>query len=276
MSRTTSTALRLVAAGALGLPLTLGVAGVANAAPAHGGSSGCADEGHSGGGHSDGGQHGGGHSGGGHSGGGHSGGGHSGGGHSGGGHGGHGSDGGRQIAYQGGSLVGALAQVNPALNIGGILNSGDVHQVAGSANSANSGIEQSRGWGGPGSGGQQSFQAGDVVSALLQVDPAVNVGGILNSGDVRQTAVTGNSANSGIVQDGGHGGGHGGGQDGGHGGGHGSSRSGGQHAAQGGDLIGLDLQLNPAVNIGGILNSGDVRQTAVTENSANSGISQHR
>ncbi|MCE0765660.1 hypothetical protein LWC35_22535 [Pseudonocardia kujensis] len=258
MSRTTSTALRLVAAGALGLPLTLGGAGVANAAPAHGASDGCAGAGHSDGGH-------GGHSGGGHSGGhdgGHHDGGHHDGGHGGPGHGGAGRAG--QVAYQGGSLVGALAQVNPALNLGGILSSGDVRQVAGSANSANSGIEQSRGWGGPGSGGQQSFRAGDVVGALIQVDPAVNVGGILNSGDVRQTAVTENSANSGTVQNGGHGGGHG------------SSRSGGQYAARGGDLIGLDLQLDPSVNVGGILSSGDVRQTAVTQNGANSGIAQHR
>lgn len=30
------------------------------------------------------------------------------------------------------------------------------------------------------------------------------------------------------------------------------------------------------MNIGGILNSGDVGQTAVTENSTNSGIVQHR
>jgi hypothetical protein len=265
MTRTTSTALRLVAAGALGLPLTLGIAGVANAAPAHGGSSGCADGGHSGGGHS-----GGGHSGGGHD-------GHDGGGHGGPGSG--GSDRGGQVASQGGSLVDALAQVDPALNVGGILNSGDVHQTARTANSANSGIVQSRG---PGSGGQHSFQAGDVVSALLQVDPAVNVGGIGNSGDVRQVAVAGNSANSGIAQSGGRSGGHEGGHGrdhGGrghdHGGGHGSSR-GGQYAAQGGDLIGLDLQLAPALNLGGILNSGDVHQTAASKNTSNSGISQHR
>lgn len=93
--------------------------------------------------------------------------------------------------------------------------------------------------------------------ARLQGNPAVNVGGVGNSGDVRQVAVSENAANSGVAQ-------------------HGSGRGGGQYAVQGGGLLGLDLQLAPAVTIGGILNSGDVRQTAVTENSTNSGVAQHR
>jgi hypothetical protein len=49
-----------------------------------------------------------------------------------------------------------------------------------------------------------------------------------------------------------------------------------QRAVQGGGLLGLDLQIAPAVTIGGVLNSGDVRQTAVSDNHTNSGISQHR
>ncbi|MCF7553366.1 hypothetical protein [Pseudonocardia sp. WMMC193] len=185
--------------------------------------------------------------------------------------GGHGS--GRRTAVQGGDLVGALLQVNPAANVGGIGNSGPVHQNAYSASSANSGVQQSggsgHGHGGHGghdaSGGQESFQAGDLVSGLVQVNPAVNAGGILNSGDVTQTAYSNSSANSGVQQSGsgGHGGGHGGGH-----------RGGSQKAAQGGSLLGLNLQVNPTVNIGGILSSGDVHQSAASTGSSNSGVQQ--
>jgi hypothetical protein len=166
---------------------------------------------------------------------------------------------GAQQAVQGGDLVGGLLQVNPAANVGGIANSGWVHQNAYSASSANSGVQQS----GSGSdchdssGGQESFQAGDLVSGLVQVNPALNVGGIANSGDVTQTAYSDSSANSGTQQSGsGHG--------------HGGS----QKAAQGGSLLGLNLQVNPAVNVGGILSSGDVHQTAAATSSDNSGIQQ--
>jgi hypothetical protein len=261
MTRMLSTsALRLVAAGALGLPLTLGVTGVANAETGHDHGHDC---GHLGGGHravqggdvvgalaqvdpalnvggilnsgpvtqtaysassaATGVQQSGGH-----------------------GHGG-------QRAAQAGSLVGALAQVNPALNVGGILNSGRVTQTAVAAGSANSGIQQSGGHG-P-SAGQESFQAGDLVEALVQVNPAVNVGGIANSGPVTQTAYSDSSANSGIQQSGGPAGGS-------------------KRAAQGGGLLGLNLQVNPTVNIGGILSSGGVSQNAVAASGANSGVQQ--
>jgi len=165
--------------------------------------------------------------------------------------------GGSQKAVQGGDLVGALAQVDPALNVGGILNSGPVSQTAYSASSANSGVQQH---GGPGSGGQESFQAGDLVDGLVQVNPAVNVGGIGNSGPVTQTAYSAGSANSGVQQSGGHGGGHG----------HGPS----QKAARGGSLLGLNLQVNPTINIGGILSSGSVTQNATSTGSSNSGVQQ--
>ncbi|GAA4557969.1 hypothetical protein [Pseudonocardia xishanensis] len=170
-------------------------------------------------------------------------------------HGGHGHRGGRQTAVQGGDVVGVLAQVNPALNVGGILTSGPVTQTAYSANHANSGIEQHDG---PGSGGQESFQAGDLVGGLIQVDPAVNVGGIGNSGPVTQTAYTDGSANSGVQQSGGHGHGH----------------DGSQRAVRGGSLLGLNLQVSPAVNIGGILSSGPVTQNATATGSSNSGLLQ--
>jgi hypothetical protein len=175
-------------------------------------------------------------------------------------HGGHGGSG-KQTAVQGGDLVGGLLQVNPAANVGGIGNSGWVHQNAYSASSANSGVQQSGGQGKHGhghdaSGGQESFQAGDLVSGLVQVNPALNVGGILNSGDVTQTAYTDSSANSGVQQSSGHRGG------------------GDQKAAQGGSLLGLNLQVNPAVNIGGILSSGDVHQSAASTGSSNSGVQQ--
>lgn len=173
--------------------------------------------------------------------------------------GGHGS--GRQTAVQGGDLVGGLLQVNPAANVGGIGNSGWVHQNAYSASSANSGVQQSggsgHGHGHDSSGGQESFQAGDLVSGLVQLNPAVNAGGILNSGDVTQTAYSDSSANSGVQQSGS--GGHGGGS---------------QKAAQGGSLLGLNLQINPTVNIGGILSSGDVHQSAAATGSSNSGVQQ--
>ncbi|WP_181780963.1 hypothetical protein [Pseudonocardia pini] len=263
MTRMLSTsALRLVAAGALGLPLTLGVTGVANAETGHAHEHGH-DCGHPGGGQravqggdvvgalaqvnpalnvggilnsgpvtqtayaaspaNTGIQQSGGH-----------------------GHGG-------QRAAQGGNLVGALAQVNPALNVGGILNSGPVTQTAYAASPANTGIQQSGGHGHGPSGGQESFQAGDLVEALVQVNPAVNVGGIANSGPVTQTAHSDSAANSGIQQSGGHGGGS-------------------KRAAQGGGLLGLNLQVNPTVNIGGILSSGGVSQNAVAASGANSGI----
>ncbi|MFC5996388.1 hypothetical protein ACFQE5_19470 [Pseudonocardia hispaniensis] len=171
---------------------------------------------------------------------------------------GHRCHGGDQTAVQGGSLIDLLAQVNPAANVGGILSFAPVEQNAVADSDANSGIQQ---FGGTCGGGQESFQAGDLVSGLLQVNPAANVGGIANFAPVEQNAVADSDANSGIQQFGGNGGHHHGGD---------------QTAVQGGDLIGLDLQVNPALNVGGIANFAPVEQNATASGSQNSGIQQHR
>lgn len=211
MSRMLSTpALRRVAVGALGVPLTLGVTGVAEAtAPA-------------------------------------------------------------QSAVQGGRLADVLGQVDPTLNVGGIL-SGPVKQTATSTNSATSGIVQQQSSSSSSSshghhcsaghdlsGGQRSFQAGELVGALVQVNPTANVGGIA-SGPVDQRASATNVATSGIAQ-----------QE--SGGSHSEGAS--QRAAQGARLLGLNLQVNPTLNVGGIL-SGPVSQQADATNIATSGIYQN-
>jgi hypothetical protein len=213
LSRMLSTpALRRVAVGALGVPLTLGVTGVAEAtAPA-------------------------------------------------------------QSAVQGGRLADVLGQVDPTLNVGGIL-SGPVKQTATSTNSATSGIVQQQSSSSSSSssshghhcsaghdlsGGQRSFQAGELVGALVQVNPTANVGGIA-SGPVDQRASGTNVATSGIAQ-----------QE--SGGSHSEGAS--QRAAQGARLLGLNLQVNPTLNVGGIL-SGPVSQQADATNIATSGIYQN-
>jgi hypothetical protein len=213
LSRMLSTpALRRVAVGALGVPLTLGVTGVAEAtAPA-------------------------------------------------------------QSAVQGGRLADVLGQVDPTLNVGGIL-SGPVKQTATSTNSATSGIVQQQSSSSSSSssshghhcsaghdlsGGQRSFQAGELVGALVQVNPTANVGGIA-SGPVDQRASATNVATSGIAQ-----------QE--SGGSHSEGPS--QRAAQGARLLGLNLQVNPTLNVGGIL-SGPVSQQADATNIATSGIYQN-
>jgi len=211
LSRMLSTpALRRVAVGALGVPLTLGVTGVAEAtAPA-------------------------------------------------------------QSAVQGGRLADVLGQVDPTLNVGGIL-SGPVKQTATSTNSATSGIVQQQSSSSSSSshghhcsaghdlsGGQRSFQAGELVGALVQVNPTANVGGIA-SGPVDQRASATNVATSGIAQ-----------QE--SGGSHSEGAS--QRAAQGARLLGLNLQVNPTLNVGGIL-SGPVSQQADATNIATSGIYQN-
>ncbi|WP_147201094.1 hypothetical protein [Pseudonocardia asaccharolytica] len=177
------------------------------------------------------------------------------------GHRGHGC-GGDQTAVQGGSLIDLLAQVNPAANVGGILSFAPVEQNAVAGSDANSGIQQ---FGGPCGGGQESFQAGDLVAGLLQVNPAANVGGIANFAPVEQNAVADSDANSGIQQFGGNSGSH-----------HGHHHGGDQTAVQGGDLLGLDLQVNPALNVGGIANFAPVEQNTAANGTQNSGIQQHR
>ncbi|WP_214366490.1 hypothetical protein [Pseudonocardia sp. H11422] len=183
----------------------------------------------------------------------------------------HGAD---QDAFQGGSLVDVLAQVNPAANVGGILSFAPVEQNALADSSASSGIQQFSNCGGD----QEAFQASDLVAGLLQVNPAANVGGIANFAPVEQNAVATGDANSGIQQGGydddrHHGGHKDGGKDRGKDRGH-HHGGGDQTAVQGGDLIGVTGQVNPALNVGGIANFAPVEQNAVATGDANSGIQQ--
>ncbi|MCW0213012.1 MAG: hypothetical protein OJJ54_06620 [Pseudonocardia sp.] len=173
---------------------------------------------------------------------------------------------GGQFASQDGGLLGLDADVSPALNVGGLLNSGPVSQKTVQLDESNSGIVQSGG--GHSSGGFDAFQVDDLVNGTIGVNPAVNIGGVLNSGPVHQSTVQVDRSNSGIVQDGsGHGGGHGGG----HGWWHGGGTS---FAGQNGGLLGLDLDVSPAINLGGILSGGAVSQSTVQQDSSNSGILQ--
>ncbi|WP_214364509.1 hypothetical protein [Pseudonocardia sp. H11422] len=160
---------------------------------------------------------------------------------------------GGSAAVQDGGLLGLGADVSPALNVGGLLNSGPVTQQSAQVDQSNSGIVQQ---GGGCGGGSEAFQAGDLVDAALEVSPALNIGGIGNSGPVNQSTVQVDRSNSGIVQQGGGHGGHGG------------------FAAQDGGLLGLDLDLSPTINLGGILSSGAVNQSSVHHDGSNSGISQ--
>ena len=194
-------------------------------------------------------------------GGGHDGGGHDGGNHGGGNHsGGHGDcrDGADQTAIQGGSLADVVAGVNPATNVGGILNLAPNKQNAVTANNTNGGIQQSAlGCGAD----QRAFQAGDLVGAVLGVSPATNVGGIASLAPNNQNAVTANNTNGGVQQSA-EGGRH-------HGGGDAD-----QTAVQGGSLIGITGDVSPATNIGGIANLAPNNQNAGTANNTNSGVQQ--
>lgn len=155
-------------------------------------------------------------------------------------------------AVQDGGLIGVVdLGVDPAVNVGGILNNGPVFQQNLQADGSNSGIMQT----GFGAGGFDAFQAASLVEAAIGVDPAVNVGGILNSGPVQQFNHQVDGSNSGIVQSGGHGGG-------------------GGTAIQQGGLLGLDASVSPALNIGGILSGGGVYQGNVQQDGSNSGIVQ--
>ncbi|MGD9988751.1 hypothetical protein [Pseudonocardia sp.] len=271
----TKTARRAAVGAVVALPLVLGVPGVAFAGGnGHGGghSGGYNGGGHGGGGHG----HGGGHNGGGHNGGGH-------GGHEGGGHGGGGNGGGRdndcdtsQTAAQGGSLADVTAAVNPALNVGNILNLfGTQAQNAVADNNTNSGIQQF----GCGDGrGQGAFQAGDLVSALVGVNPAANVGNIGNVGGTQiQNAEADNNTNSGIQQA--ASGRHQRGDDDRRGGRHqrGGHDGADQTAVQGPNLIGITADVSPALNVGNILNLGGTQlQNADANNNTNSGVQQGR
>ncbi|NMI01966.1 hypothetical protein, partial [Pseudonocardia acidicola] len=109
--------------------------------------------------------------------------------------------GGDQHAFQGGSLIGVNAQVNPATNVGGIANFAPVHQNANADSSQNTGIQQFGGNGGHHRGGDQhAFQGGSLIGVNAQVNPATNVGGIANFAPVHQNADAGGSQNSGVQQ----------------------------------------------------------------------------
>ena len=218
------TARRAIAATALAMPFAAAVPALAYATtPSHDGGK---DEGHHGGGHGD------------------------------------DCDGGGASAFQGFGLLGLIAQVNPATNVGGILNFDDVNQGNEQNQTANSGIAQTGCL-----GGSEAFQAGDLVAGALQVNPATNIGGILNFDDVNQGNEQNQSLNSGIQQTGGNG--HNGG---GHNGG--GRHASGLEAVQGGDLIGITGQISPATNIGGIGSFDEVNQGNEQNQTANSGIAQ--
>ena len=134
--------------------------------------------------------------------------------------------------------------------------------VAGTANNTNGGIQQS----GVGCGtDQRAFQAGDLVSGVLGVSPATNVGGIASLAPNRQNAGTANNTNGGIQQI--ASGNHNSGRDGRHGGAD-------QTAVQGGSLLGITGEVSPATNIGGIANLAPNNQNAGTANNQNSGVQQ--
>jgi len=166
--------------------------------------------------------------------------------------------------------------VNPALNVGNILNVfGTQAQNAQSTNNTNSGIQQF----GCGDGrGQGAFQAGDLVSALVGVNPAANVGNIGNVGGTQiQNADAQNNSNSGIQQV--ASGRHERGDDDRRGGRHhrGGNDGGDQTAVQGPNLIGITADVSPALNVGNILNLGGTQlQNAEANNNTNSGVQQGR
>jgi hypothetical protein len=141
---------------------------------------------------------------------------------------GHDWDGAGAVATQDGGLLGLDGDVNPGLNVGGVLGDGPTAQQVVQADQANSGIVQ------PGGGCTNpgaAFQSKDLVDAALDVTPGVNIGGI-GGGPVSQSISQVDRSTSGILQDG--------------------SGAGGFASQQGG-LLGLDLDVSPAINIGGIL-----------------------
>ncbi|GAA2867265.1 hypothetical protein GCM10010472_25770 [Pseudonocardia halophobica] len=170
---------------------------------------------------------------------------------------GHDCDGAGPVATQDGGLLGLDGGVNPGLNVGGVLGNGPTTQQVVQADQANSGIVQSGG--GCTNPGAESmvgyagsaFQSRDLVDAALDVSPGVNVGGI-GGGPVSQSISQVDRSNSGILQDG---------------------PGAGGFASQQGGLLGLDLDVSPAINIGGIL-SGSTQQSIAQADASNSGIVQ--
>jgi hypothetical protein len=166
---------------------------------------------------------------------------------------GHGHDGGHDcgagpVATQDGGLLGLDGDVSPGLNVGGVLGNGPTTQQVVQADQANSGIVQS---GGGCTEPGVAFQGKDLVDAALDVSPGVNVGGV-GGGPVSQSISQVDRSNSGILQDG---------------------PGAGGFAAQRGGLLGLDLDVSPAINIGGIL-SGPTQQSIAQADASNSGIVQ--
>ena len=161
---------------------------------------------------------------------------------------GHDCDGAGPVATQDGGLLGLDGDVNPGLNVGGVLGSGPITQQIVQADQSNSGIVQS---GGGCTEPGAAFQSKDLVGAALDVSPGVNVGGI-GGGPVSQSISQVDRSNSGILQDG---------------------PGAGGFASQQGGLLGLDLDVSPAINIGGIL-SGSTQQSIAQADASNSGIVQ--
>ncbi|MCE0768016.1 hypothetical protein LWC35_34720 [Pseudonocardia kujensis] len=161
---------------------------------------------------------------------------------------GHDCDGAGPVAAQDGGLLGLDGDADPGLNVGGVLGNGPTAQQVVQADQANSGIVQA---GGGCTEPGMAFRSKDLVDAALDVSPGVNVGGI-GAGPVRQSISQVDRSNSGILQDG--------------------PRAGG-FAAQRGGLLGLDLDVSPAINIGGIL-SGSTQQSIAQADTSNSGIVQ--
>lgn len=158
---------------------------------------------------------------------------------------------GTAVAHQKGGLLGLDAAVDPALNLGGIANSGPVSQDVTTVDASNSGIAQS------GCGDAEAVQIDDLVGLGLDVSPSANIGGILNSGAVEQSTTTVDESNSGIAQSGG-----------------GHRTDGHAIASQKGGLLDLDATINPQINIGGLLSSGPVSQSTTSVDRSNSGIVQ--
>jgi hypothetical protein len=160
---------------------------------------------------------------------------------------GHGCDGG-PVATQDGGLLGLDGDVSPGLNVGGVLGNGPTTQQVVQADRSNSGIVQS---GGGCTNPGVAFQGKDLLDAALDVSPGVNIGGI-GGGPVSQSINQVDRSNSGILQDG---------------------PGAGGFASQQGGLLGLDLDVSPAINIGGIL-SGPTQQSIAQADASNSGIVQ--
>lgn len=158
---------------------------------------------------------------------------------------------GTAVAHQKGGLLGLDAAVDPALNLGGIANSGPVSQDVTTVDGSNSGIAQS------GCGDAEAVQVDDLVGLGLDVSPSANIGGILSSGAVEQSTTTVDESHSGISQAGG-----------------GNGTDGHAIASQKGGLLDLDATVSPQINIGGLLSGGPVSQSTTSVDRSNSGIVQ--